>query len=251
MHFSKSVVAITASLVSLCLAADPLSFTSWPKEPLEPGKPVTLTWTGATPDEPVTILLRQGSAGNLKDVKPLTGQAKGDTFTWTPDDSVKKEDTYAFEIKQKDQTNYTALLKGGSNPAAALPEAKDTTETGAATTTAATTGTTTGTSGSTTAPNTQTTGGTTESTQGTQTTMTSSASKTLISSAASPSGSPSGSPSSSAAASSTDSLMATRTEVVHGKEASPTESAQTGAASIPQYSVQLVMGIVGLLAYLV
>lgn len=195
----------------------------------------------------MTILLRQGSAGNLKDVKPLTGQAKGGTFTWTPDDSVKKEDTYAFEIKQKDQTNYTALLKGGSNPAAALPEAKDTTETGAATTTAATTGTT----GSTTAPNTQTTGGTTESTQGTQTTMTSSASKTLISSAASPSGSPSGSPSSSAAASSTDSLMATRTEVVHGKEASPTESAQTGAASIPQYSVQLVMGIVGLLAYLV
>lgn len=51
MHFSKSVLAVTASLVSLGLAADPLSFTSWPKEPLEPGKPVTLTWTGATPDE--------------------------------------------------------------------------------------------------------------------------------------------------------------------------------------------------------
>ncbi|OQE13340.1 hypothetical protein PENFLA_c050G08183 [Penicillium flavigenum] len=251
MHFSKRVVAVTASLVSLGLAADPLSFTSWPKEPLEPGKPVTLTWTGATPDEPVTILLRQGNAGNLHDVKPITGQANGGTFTWIPDDSVKKEDTYAFQIKQKDQTNYTALLKGGSNPAAALPEAKDTTETGAAATTAATTGTTTdattGTAGSTTAPNTQTTGGTTESTQGTQTTMTSTASKALISSAASPSGSPS----SSAAASSTDSLRATRTEVVHGKEASSTESAQTGAASIPQYSVQLVMGIVGLLAYLV
>ncbi|CAP79953.1 hypothetical protein E8E15_005744 [Penicillium rubens] len=252
MHFSKSVLAVTASLVSLGLAADPLSFTSWPKEPLEPGKPVTLTWTGATPDEPVTILLRQGNAGNLQDVKPITGQAKGGTFTWTPDDSVKKADTYAFQIKQKDQTNYTALLKGGSNPAAALPEAKDiTSESGAAATTAATTGTTTdattGTTGSTTAPNTQTTGGTTESTQGTQTTMTSTASKALISSAASPSGSPS----SSAAPSSTDSLRATGTEIVHGKEASSTESAQTGGASIPQYSVQLVMGIVGLLAYLV
>jgi hypothetical protein len=192
----------------------------------------------------VTILLRQGNAGNLQDVKPITGQANGGTFTWIPDDSVKKVDTYAFQIKQKDQTNYTALLKGGSNPAAALPEAKDTTETGAATTTAATTGTTTGT---TTASNTQTTGGTTESTQGNQTTMTSTASKALISSASSPSGSPS----SSAAASSTDGLRATRTEVVHGKKASSTESAQTGAASIPQYSVQLVMGIVGLLAYLV
>ncbi|KAJ6159706.1 hypothetical protein N7497_004243 [Penicillium chrysogenum] len=239
MHFSKSVLAVTASLVSLGLAADPLSFTSWPKEPLEPGKPVTLTWTGPTPDEPVTILLRQGNAGNLQDVKPITGQAKGGTFTWTPDDSVKKADTYAFQIKQKDQTNYTALLKGGSNPAAALPEAKDiTSESGAAATTAATTGTatdaTTGTTGSTTAPNTQTTGGTTESTQGTQTTMTSTATHP-----------------SSAAPSSTDSVRATGTEIVHGKEASSTESAQTGGASIPQYSVQLVMGIVGLLAYLV
>ena len=40
-----------ASLMTLGLAADPLSFTSWPKEPLEPGKPVTLTWTGADPDQ--------------------------------------------------------------------------------------------------------------------------------------------------------------------------------------------------------
>ncbi|CAG8909867.1 unnamed protein product [Penicillium egyptiacum] len=248
MHFSKSVVAVTASFVSIGLAADPLSFTSWPKEPLEPGKPVTLTWTGATPNEPVTILLRQGSAGNLQDVKPITGEARDGTFTWTPDDSVKESDTYAFQIKQKDQTNYTALLKGGNKPAADIPEAKVTTSgTGTGTTTAATTGTT----GTTTASNTQTTSGTTEATQGTQTTMTSTASKALISSAASPSGSPSGSPSSSAAASSTESLKATGTEVVNGKEASSTESAQTGAASIPQYSVQLVMGIAGLLAYLV
>lgn len=50
MYFSKSVVAVMASLMSLGLAVDPLSFTSWPKEPLEAGKPVTLTWTGATPD---------------------------------------------------------------------------------------------------------------------------------------------------------------------------------------------------------
>lgn len=50
MHFSNSVIAVTASLVSLGLAADPLSFTSWPKDPLQPGKPITLTWIGADPD---------------------------------------------------------------------------------------------------------------------------------------------------------------------------------------------------------
>lgn len=55
MHFSQSLIVVTASLVSLGLAADPLSFTSWPKEPLEAGKPVTLTWTGADPDQVIRI----------------------------------------------------------------------------------------------------------------------------------------------------------------------------------------------------
>ncbi|KAK4869170.1 hypothetical protein LT330_006170 [Penicillium expansum] len=264
MHFSNSVIAVTASLVSLGLAADPLSFTSWPKDPLQPGKPITLTWIGADPDLPVTILLRHGSSGDLQDVKPITTSSKGGTFTWTPDNDVKSGDTYAFQITQKDQTNYTALLKSAGKPGADIPEAKDTnSETGTAATTAAATGTTTGTSTGTTTgtttdattgttdttstPHTQTTGGTTEATQATQTTGTSTASKALISSAANPSGSPS----SSAAASSTDSLKATGTEVVNGREASSTGSMQTGAASIPQYSVQLVMGIAGLLAYLV
>ncbi|CDM33037.1 hypothetical protein DTO013E5_5763 [Penicillium roqueforti] len=271
MYFSKGVIAVTASFVSLGLAADPLSFTSWPKEPLQPGKPVTLTWTGATPGQPVTILLRQGSSGDLQDVKPITTDGKGGTFTWTPDNDVKSGDTYAFQILQKDQTNYTALLKSAGKPAADIPEAKDTTETGTATSTAAATGTSTGatdtstgTSGTTTgtenttgtstgttaqttdAPNTQTTG-TTETTHGTHTTMTSTASKALINSAVNSSGSPS----SSSHVSSTDKPMATSTEVVDGKKASSTGSVQTGAASIPQYSVQLVMGIAGLLACLV
>ncbi|KAJ5593297.1 hypothetical protein N7537_010201 [Penicillium hordei] len=269
MHFSKSVIAVTASIVSVGLAADPLSFTSWPKEPLKAGKPVTLTWTGADPDQPVTILLRQGSSGDLQAVKPITTSSKGGSFTWTPDSDVKDGDTYAFQISQKDQTNYTALLKSAGKPAADDPDAKDTTsETGTAastatatgtttgtntstntgtntgTTTGATTGATTGTTDTTSAPSTSTTGGTTEATH---TTMTSTTSKALISSSASASGSPS----SSAVASSTDSLRATRTEVVNGKEASSTGTSQTGAASIPQYSVQLVIGIVGLLAYLV
>ncbi|KAJ5680097.1 hypothetical protein N7536_011236 [Penicillium majusculum] len=264
MHFSQSLIAVTASLVSFGLAADPLSFTSWPKDPLEPGKPVTLTWTGADPDVPVTILLRTGTSGALQDVKPITTSSKGGSFTWTPDSDVKSGDTYAFQISQKDQTNYTALLKSAGKPGADVPEANETTsETGTAastaeatgTTTGATTGTTTGTSTDTTtgttdttsAPSTSTTGGTTEATQTTQTTMTSTTSKALISTSASASGSPS----SSAVASSTDSLKSTSTEDVNGKEASSTTTSQTGAASIPQYSVQLVMGIVGLLAYLV
>lgn len=51
MYFSSGVIAVMASLMTLGLAADPLSFTSWPKEPLEAGKPITLTWTGADPNQ--------------------------------------------------------------------------------------------------------------------------------------------------------------------------------------------------------
>jgi hypothetical protein len=101
MHFSKSVLAVTASLVSLGLAADPLSFTSWPKEPLALG--LASDWLDVLQVARVTLAEEDGDRLNRVSFL-FTGQAKGGTFTWTPDDSVKKADTYAFQIKQKDQT---------------------------------------------------------------------------------------------------------------------------------------------------
>ncbi|KAJ5555722.1 hypothetical protein N7535_008155 [Penicillium sp. DV-2018c] len=239
MHFSQKVIAVMATLMTLGLAADPLSFTSWPKDPLEPGKPITLTWTGAAPDHPVTILLRKGPSGNLKDVKAITDAAKDGSFTWTPDDDVKRGQTYAFEIRQDDQVNYTALLKSAAKPAVEVPPAQEAT-TDAHDTTAAATGTTT-------APSTQSTGSTTQATQATETTPTSTGSRTLISSSATPSGSPS----SSAIASSSDSDVPTGTEIINNQEPSPTDIVSTGDASAHKYSVQLVLGVVGVLAYLV
>lgn len=176
----------------------------------------------------MTLLLRHGPSDHLKDVKAITDQAKDGSFTWTPDNDIKEGDTYAFQVKQGDQSNYTALLKSADKPNADTPEKKEAT-------TAAT--------GTTTAPATQMSGST-QATQATGTTMTTTGSRALISSSASASGSPS----SSAAASSTDSAKVTGTEVVNGKKASATGSVQTGIASIPKYSVQLVMGVAGLLA---
>lgn len=180
----------------------------------------------------MTVLLRQGSSTHLKDVKVVTDQAKDGSFTWTPDNDIKSGHTYAFQVKQGDQYNYTALLKSSDKPNADTPEQKE-----------VATGTTTA------APATQTSGSAqaTQATQATGTTLTTTGSKALISSSANASGSPS----SSAAASSTHSANITGTEVVNGKEASSTGSVQSGVASIPQYSVQLVMGVAGLLAYLV
>ncbi|KAJ5781143.1 hypothetical protein N7457_006303 [Penicillium paradoxum] len=277
MYFSYKTIAVMASLMTLGLAADPLSFTSWPKDPLEAGKPVTLTWTGAAEDKPVIILLRQGSSGNLKDMKAITDQGKDGSFTWTPDSDIKEGQTYAFQITQGDQTNYTALLKSGGKPMVDEPKENETipstgTTTGGTTTTAGTTtaGTTTAdttttgttTAGTTTAdtttgtdttppPNTQTTEQSTQTTPTPPTTLTSTGSKALIGSSAPPSGSPSGSPSRSASATSTETSGPTGTEIINHKEASATDGAQSGAVSTATYSVQLVMGVVGLLAYLV
>ena len=170
-------------------------------------------------------MLREGSSTKLKDVKAITDQGHEGTFTWTPDSDVKAGHNYAFQIKQGAEINYTALLKSSDKPSADLDDDN--------TTTGATTGTTTGT---------QTSG---TSTQTTGTTMTTS--KHLISSSASASGSPS----SSAATTTTTESKPTGTEVVNGKEPDTTDAVQTGAASIPQYSTQLFMGVAGVLAYLV
>lgn len=180
-------------------------------------------------------MLRKGSSTQLKDVKAITDQGKDGTFTWTPDNDVKPGDTYAFQIKQGDDMNYTALLKSSDKP---LPEEEKKEETTAGETT---TGSPTTTGGET------TTGGTTAS-QTTGSTMATS-SKPLISSSAGASGSPS----SSAAASTTTTTESepTGTEVVNGKVPDSTGAVQTGAASISQYSVQMVMGVAGFLAYIV
>ncbi|KAJ5404217.1 hypothetical protein N7509_004088 [Penicillium cosmopolitanum] len=233
MHFSR-VLAVSASFIALGLAADPLAFTSWPQD-VAAGKPVTLTWAGAVPGQPVTLTLRKGTSTHLKDVETITSEAKDGTFTWTPGDNVKEGETYAFQVSQGGQVNYSALLKAG----AGAPKAETTgaTHTNAATTeaTAATaaTGTTTGT-------NIQTTMGTE-----TQTT-----SKPLISSSAS--GSPSGSPSSATVSSTmTNGPMMTETGVMNGKEASETGTTQSGMASVPSLSREIVLGALGLFVYLV
>ena len=43
-------LAVSASFITLGLATDPLAFTSWPQD-VAAGKPITLTWAGAVPDQ--------------------------------------------------------------------------------------------------------------------------------------------------------------------------------------------------------
>ncbi|KAJ5117256.1 hypothetical protein N7448_004194 [Penicillium atrosanguineum] len=245
MHFN-SVLAVSATLFALGLAADPLAFTSWPKD-VQAGKPVTLTWAGAAPDQPVTLTLRKGSAGNLSDVEVMTAQGKDGTFTWTPGKNVKEGQTYAFQVSQGGQRNYSALLKAG----APVPSVSDTTEDGttATGTTASGTSATSDATTTTTGTSTGTSSGTTTDTTTGATQTTGITSKPLISSAAS--ATPSSSPASTSVVSSTvtsDGPMMTD-ESTH-KKAKHSAGVQNAASPL-QYSMNLIGGALGLLVYLV
>ncbi|KAJ5157801.1 uncharacterized protein N7482_008901 [Penicillium canariense] len=226
MHFT-SVLAVSATLFAVAYANDPLAFTAWPKD-IQAGKPVTLTWAGGAPDQPVTLTLRKGTSGNLHDVEVITAQAKDGTFTWTPGDNVKSGEDYAFQIRQGGEANYSALLKAGPAEKQVSSESSQT-KSAINTNSAQSSDTTSGNS----------------ATQASPTT-----SKPLISSSAV---APFSSPASSTTV--TSSVTATvpfeTSHIMNGKEATATGSMQSGAASPLRSYSELVVGALGLLVYLV
>ncbi|GLI76075.1 hypothetical protein PoHVEF18_004344 [Penicillium ochrochloron] len=236
MHFT-SVLAVSASLFAVAYANDPLAFTAWPKD-IQAGKPVTLTWAGGAPDQPVTLTLRKGTSTNLQDVEIITAQAKDGTFTWTPGDNVKSGEDYAFQITQGGERNYSALLKAG--PAVKAVSASQSSQTNTATATNTNSAQTSSTSSSS-----STSSGTT-ATQASATT-----SKPLISSSAA--ATPSSSPVSSTTV--TNSVTAAEpfetSNIKNGKKASATSGVQDGGASSLQSYSQLFMGALGMLVYLI
>lgn len=176
----------------------------------------------------MTLTLRKGTSTHLSDVETITSEAKDGTFTWTPGDNIKEGETYAFQVSQGGQVNYSALLKAGEGASKAET-------TGATHTNHATTKATTDT----------TTGDTTKTTMATETQTTS---KPLISSSAS--GSHSATPSSTTV-SSTVTNGPMMTDDLSGKEASETGTTQSGMASVPSLSREIVFGALGLFVYLV
>lgn len=161
-------------------------------------------------------------------METITDQAKDGTFTWTPGDNVEEGNDYAFQVSQNGQSNYSGLLKAGAK----VDSPVDTTQTGTTATSSASS---------------------TDSTSATETTQTTgTTSKPLISSSAS--GTPSSSPASTSVVSSTVTAKGpfmTSTDVVNGKGAHATGGMQSGVASVPKYSLELVIGAMGLLVYLV
>ena len=174
--------------------------------------------------QPVTLTLRKGTSGNLQDVETITDQGKDGTFTWTPGSNIKEGETYAFQVTQDGERNYSALLTAA---APANPPAPEATQTATSSATAPMTGTMSMSTGE----------------------MTGTSSRALISSSAS--GTPSSTPTSSSATSSisAEAPFGTDDTVMNGKAASETGSVQS-SASVSRYSVGLAAGAMAVLFYI-
>lgn len=98
----KSYSALVA--VAFAAAANAAKFTNPSINP-QPDKPFELTWADA--EGPVTINLKGGPSGNLVTIDTLATGVTGDSTTITLKASDLPSDTYAFEIVDGSDVNYS------------------------------------------------------------------------------------------------------------------------------------------------
>lgn len=164
----------------------------------------------------------------MDNVETITNQAKDGKYTWIPGDNVKEGETYAFQVSQGGQENYSALVRAGA-PAANQPnQSKEST------------------SEATQTQSTSTSDATTSTSSGTQSTD---SHKPLISSPSDAS-TPSSTPSSTVVTSPvTAGPFVPSTAVIQNKQASATAGMQSSDASSAKYSLTLAFGALAAVMY--
>ncbi|MCJ1419785.1 hypothetical protein MMC32_006141 [Xylographa parallela] len=118
MHFASALL-FGASIIAAAVAQNTtlIAFTTLPGATVQAGVPVQLAWSGGDGVSAVTITLKQGPQTDLTTVAIITGDATGNSYTWTPSSSLPNADDYALQISQGiDDSNYsgTFSLTGGS-----------------------------------------------------------------------------------------------------------------------------------------
>ncbi|MCJ1254450.1 hypothetical protein MMC24_002265 [Lignoscripta atroalba] len=119
MYFSRALF-LGASFAVAALAQSNIAFTQVPAE-VTAGEPTELMWGGGDGESLVTITLKKGDPDNLQSVAILTGDATGNSYTWTPSTSLPNGVDYALQISQGvDDVNYSGQfpLTGGATAAA-------------------------------------------------------------------------------------------------------------------------------------
>lgn len=109
MRFFEIVVS-GAALISSAFA---VTIDSYPTAGVVAGQTYQITYSPK--DAPATFVLRKGSSTALDTVGTI-GTGTGGTFSWTVDKSLPNDGTYALQVIQGDQNNYSGQfpLTGGS-----------------------------------------------------------------------------------------------------------------------------------------
>ncbi|KAI1390281.1 Ser-Thr-rich glycosyl-phosphatidyl-inositol-anchored membrane family-domain-containing protein [Hypoxylon trugodes] len=142
---SLSLVAILAALPAWVSA---VLITNSNFEGITAGKPFEITWSDAA--GPVTLTLKDGPAGNLETVGEITSGQTGESYTWVPSASLPSGTTYALEISDGTDVNYSKQfsVEGGSASSSASSSATKTSTSSAVSSTTASSTTTTSSSAS-------------------------------------------------------------------------------------------------------
>ncbi|RYP30149.1 hypothetical protein DL767_006397 [Monosporascus sp. MG133] len=118
------------SIILAGLATAQVMLTNSNFNDIEAGEPFTITWSGAT--GPVTINLMNGPADDLSTVSEITSGQTGESFTWTPSESLPSG-TYALEISDGSGINYSLRFQISGGAAAGSSTVSLTTTTSSAT----------------------------------------------------------------------------------------------------------------------
>ncbi|RYP54348.1 hypothetical protein DL768_000922 [Monosporascus sp. mg162] len=107
MKFTISAIILAG------LATAQVILTNGDYSGIEAGEPFTITWSDAT--GPVTLTLKNGPEDNLSTVSEITSGQSGESFIWTPPESLPSG-TYAFEISDGSDINYSPRfqISGGA-----------------------------------------------------------------------------------------------------------------------------------------
>ncbi|RYP89622.1 hypothetical protein DL770_004269 [Monosporascus sp. CRB-9-2] len=97
-----------SSIILAGLATAQLILTNSDYNGIEAGEPFEITWSGA--GGPVTLNLMNGPADDLSTVSEITSGLTGESFTWTPPESLPSG-TYAFEISDGSEINYSPRFR--------------------------------------------------------------------------------------------------------------------------------------------
>lgn len=134
-----------SSIILAGLATAQVILTNSDYSGIEAGEPFTITWSDAT--GPVTLTLKNGPADDLSTVSEITSGQSGESFTWTPSESLPSG-TYAFEISDGSDINYSPRfqISGGAASGSSTVSTATTTSASSATSASSVTSATSATS---------------------------------------------------------------------------------------------------------